>query len=106
MKLPEAIKRLSSLGFKMGVVDAVPFWGTIEAEPCDSGKDSFTPLYRDVFIGRAKGGWYITSHIKGTYRRYRCRNEQQVCRANIFGGGTTLEEALTEFVVHFNRRQK
>ena len=55
--------KLKQLGFIFSHPKINPNWGTHAAEPYNVGKDHFYPIYRDVFIGKAKGGYYVTSHI-------------------------------------------
>lgn len=59
--------------------------------------------FRDVFIGKAVNGWYITSHIKFTARRFRCRkyNTFTAELKNIFGHGHTLLDAVEDFEKNF-----
>lgn len=76
-------------------------WGQQTPEPYDTGKDHFIPQMRDVFIGTAKGGFYVTSHLKGKMRQFRCRTWFDTDVGNIFGGGSTLQEAISEFVANF-----
>jgi hypothetical protein len=115
MILIEAIKILSDLGFHMGADDKnVTSWGQMEAEPFDIGKDHVvTEPYpnviiggpcRNVFIGQAVNGWYVTSHIRFSCRRYRCRRIELREIKNIFGGGKTLEEAVNNFVHNFKTK--
>ena len=100
----QAIKRLVALGFQMGMA-RIPRWGWITPEFYPVGKDHFTPKTRDVFIGKAKGGYYVTSHLRGTMRRYRCRQVNKDCDiANIFGGGKTLQEAIDQFCTKFEAK--
>jgi hypothetical protein len=101
MTLIQAIKRLSNLGFEMGTQD-VAHWGKKFPE-----KFSFEPHhvltrpFRDVFIGEAKGGWYITSNIHFEARRYRYRYTYMARIKNIFGHGKTLNEAVNDFTKNF-----
>lgn len=69
------------------------------------GKNHFIPNgYRGVFLGEAVDGFYVTSHIRGTYRGYRCRNETpDHDTANIFGHGKTQKEALENFIQNYNK---
>lgn len=96
--------KLKQLGFIFSHPKINPNWGTHAAEPYNVGKDHFYPIYRDVFIGKAKGGYYVTSHIHGNMRQYRCRNTYQRRIANIYGGGSTLQEAIREFCTNFISR--
>ena len=105
MTLNQAIKRLTTLGFKMGLVSDVPHWGRMDAEPFDIKPDHvLSPPSRDVFIGHVNSGWYITSHIKFKCRLYRHHHTFDSQRFNIFGGGKTLEEAMLEFEVNFRAK--
>jgi hypothetical protein len=101
MNIRQAKAALKKLGFKFLPKHK---WGSMEAEPYDVGKDHFKPRYRDVYIGECVNGYYITSHIKGMMRRYRCRREFDTDVGNIFGGGETLEVAITQFVHNFKNK--
>jgi hypothetical protein len=96
---------LPSLGFKMNPPgsDCADF-GTQPAEPYNVGKDHFTPDFRSVFVGKAKGGYYVTSHICGNLRRYRCQRVESATVGNIFGGGKTRREALLNFAADFQNK--
>ena len=100
MNIPQAIARLKKLGFDM----SHETWGTIEAEPYDVGKNHFTPRWRDVFLGKCLNGYYVTSHIKGMMRHYRCRQAYEVDIGNIFGGGATLKEAFDKWEANFRNK--
>ena len=104
----KAIKQLSKLGFKFDPPDGIfklsGHFGTIKAEPYDLRPDHFTPKMRDVFFAKAKGGWYVTSHIYGTIRHYRCRNTDETTVANIFGLGKTLPKAIADFKTNFTSK--
>jgi len=96
---------LESVGFKMSQVN----FGTTRPEPIDVGKDHFAPRFRDVFIGETfNHHFYVTSHIHGLYRGYRCRlyNAYEKTLMNIFGMGTTAEQAVQDFINHFTANPK
>ena len=78
-------------------------WGKIAPEPYDVGKDHFTPEFRDVYIGGTfDNRFYVTSHIYGEYRKYRCRRKNSgFSIGNIFGKGKTKEEAVKNFLKNF-----
>jgi hypothetical protein len=104
MNISQAIKRLTVLGFKMGET-GVRDWGRQDAEPFDfSPSHIVTTPFRDVFIGHVKNGWYVTSHIKFKGRIYRHRYEQSFEIFNIFGGGKTLADAMTQFESNFKSK--
>ena len=96
---------LPSLGFTMNPSGAncVDF-GRIEAEPYNVGKDHFQPFFRHVFIGKCKGGYYVTSHINGNMRKYRCRIQYEAKIGNIFGGGKTRRQAIERFAENFRNK--
>ena len=102
MNLVKARKQLRELGFSMSPTSEN--FGTIEAEPYNVGKDHFRARNRNVYIGTSKTGAYVTSHISGWMRKYRCRNENEITLGNIFGGGKTLEIAMNEFVANFQNK--
>lgn len=97
---------LPSLGFKMNPsgADCADF-GTQPAEPYNVGKDHFTPSFRSVFVGKCKGGYYVTSHIQGEFRRYRARRTESATFGNIFGGGKTRRQALLQFADNFKAKK-
>lgn len=102
MNLKQASKKIATLGFNIGVNDTHGKFGTIKPEPYPVSGGYFFPHFRDVFIGKCNKGWYITSHIHGTYRRYRERCEPYDFKvANIFGGGKTLKQAVEKFECNF-----
>jgi hypothetical protein len=108
MKLKEARKQLERMGFifpkENKCLDGTYRWGYKSPEDHNTGKNHFQPTFRDVFIGKAKGGFYITSHIKGKMRQYRCRYWYDTSILNIFGHGSTLQAAVDSFVAYFNTR--
>ena len=106
MTLSKAIQRLKTLGFNISPSQASDsVWGRQEPETFDFSPSHITSTpFRDVFIGKAKGGWYVTSHIKFKGRIYRHRHEQNFEILNIFGGGKTLEDAMLEFEVNFRSK--
>jgi hypothetical protein len=101
MNIRQAKAVLKKLGFKF-----LPRtnWASMEAEPYDVGKDHFKPRYRDVYVGDCCNGFYVTSHIKGRMRGYRCRREYDTDVGNIFAGGKTLEIAITQFIHNFQNK--
>lgn len=105
MTLTQARKTLEALGFtfpkEARCLDRTLRWGHKTPEAYDTGKNVFNPSMRDVFIAPCKGGYYVTSHIRGKMRRYRCRTWNDTTIANIFGGGKTLAEAIGNFVDNF-----
>ena len=100
MTMKQVIKRLTLLGFSM----THGTWGSQSPEAYNVKPDHFIPLFRDVFVGKSVGGYYVTSHIKGKMRRYRCREWFETTVGNIFGGGSTLEQAMLEFEVNFRNK--
>lgn len=106
MTFTKARKQLEALGFRFPkenkCMDGTIRWGFQTPEPYGTGKNEFHPSIRDVFFAGAKGGFYVTSHIKGKMRRFRCQTWNDVDIANIFGGGTTLQKAIDQFVSNFN----
>ena len=60
------------------------------AENYAVGKDHFVSKFRSVFIGHVKTGWYVTSHIHGRMRPYRCHlcHNRFLDRANLRCYGT------------------
>jgi len=62
---------------------------------------------RGAYVGHmypstTKSFWYITSNIVGDFRGYKCRtvyHNHQV--GNVFGSGTTLEDAVKKFVIAY-----
>lgn len=103
MTLKQATARLSALGFKMGT-DSPPH-GTIGAEAFNYAPHKIlsTP-FRDVFVGQSSDGFYITSHINFTGKRFRSNQTHQATILNIFGGGATLKEAVAEFEINFKNK--
>jgi hypothetical protein len=99
----QAVKQLTQLGFEFPK-EGGGNWGRQAPEFYDVGKHHFRPRFRDVFFAPAVGGWYVTSHIHGIWRNYRCRRECETTIANIFGGGLTLEIAIREFVKNFTSK--
>jgi hypothetical protein len=100
MNKSTAIKRMRKLGFKMGVGDC-PHFGVQNAEPYYVN-GHWSPVNRDVFIAFCNGGFYITSHIYGMFRRFREKGlAYKITVANIFGGGNTLQEAVETFEKNF-----
>ncbi len=108
MNYAEARKQLKALGFTFPkdarCTDGTIRWGRKAPEPFNTGKNHFEPTFRDVFIAPCQGGYYVTSHIHGQMRRYRCRYWNETTIVNIFGGGKTLSEAVTKFVDNFKSK--
>lgn len=104
-KRQKIIDTFRQLGFSVNskklFIGGLSTYGTIKAEPIDTGKNHFSPKFRDVFFGEATGGYYITSHIHGTMRQYRHRYSYETDIANIFGHGKTVEDALENFAYNF-----
>lgn len=99
MNIKQAANRLSSkLGFTM-----IDKWGKKTPEVFVTPYHILSTPFRDVFIGKCKGGWYITSHIIFTARRKysRSHNTFQHCTNNIFGSSRTLKEAIESFEQNF-----
>jgi hypothetical protein len=104
MNSQQAAKRLTALGFKMNPTGAnCPRFGTTTPELFTTDLHVVSVPFRDVFFARAKGGWYVTSHIKFTARRRRARlyNTFECHMKNIFGHGRTLELAIMDFVKEY-----
>ena len=58
--------------------------------------------YRSVFITPYMEGFYATSHIRGEYRGYKCRNVSGDYDAgNIFATGKTWEEVTRNFLAAY-----
>jgi len=100
MTTKQAIARLTKLGFSM----TRGKWGSQSPELYSVKPHHFKPMFRDVFIGTVGNGFYITSHIKGSMRRYRCRTWFETTVGNIFGSGSTLELAMMEFESNFRNK--
>jgi len=79
---------------------------TIAPEPVNLSPDHFAPKLRHLFVGKAKGGYYVTSSIYGTMRRYRCRRSEDAQVANIFGKGKTQLAAVRDFLANFTATPK
>jgi hypothetical protein len=101
---------LAQVGFEfderiLAAMMAGRLWGKTEAEPYNVGKNHFTPRFRSVFIGEcANGSFYVTSHIHGEWRGYRCRHKEDVSIANIFASGKTELEAVEKFIHNFTNK--
>jgi len=86
------------------------YFGTTEPENYNTGKHHFKPQFRFIYIssecypGTDKSFFYITSHIKGQMRHYRCQTWYDTDIANIFASGKTLEEAIQKFTHNFNNK--
>jgi hypothetical protein len=105
MNTKQAIVKLKALGFKFDQPD-VPQFGTTAPEPYNVvGKDHFKARTRSVYFAKAKGGFYVTSHLLGDFRRYRGRTTyDNFSVANIFGMGKTLSAAINDFTVNFKAK--
>ena len=101
MNLTEALTLLKTAGFNAEISDNC-IHGTIPHENFDKekyvGKHHFKPEKRDVFLGISKYAWYVTSHIKGVRRRYRCRTEYDSQILNIFAYDENPVEAVKKFL--------
>ncbi len=109
MTIKQAVKRLEALGFDMSKPRhnfvGTSRYGAQSAEPFDFGKNHvLTTPFRDVFFAECIGGWYVTSHIKFQARDYRRRHIYQADIRNIFGGGSTLQEAIEQFETDFKAK--
>ena len=107
MNIKQASQKLSLLGFQMGIDNTPMNFGTIVSEPFfPVGAADFKPIFRHVFIGKCHKGYYVTSHIKGYVRMKweRCEPYEAEYR-NIFGGGSTLKEAIDTFVSNFKAKR-
>lgn len=74
------------------------------AEPVNLQPHHFTPAFRSLFVGKAKGGYYCTSDIVGEYRRYRARKWNTYHNhhvRNVFGHGKTELAAVRAFLANF-----
>jgi hypothetical protein len=107
--LTEANKLLIEAGFDCNIRPDTPsILGSIDAEQHDVGKDHFTDTYRDLFVGEAIGGWYVTSHIVGEFRGYRRRRntiDHNHKILNVFGHGKTPVEAVQMFLTNFKSKR-
>ena len=109
--LTEANKLLIEAGFDCNTQpDSPSIWGTVRFESFNHekhiGKHHFTPDHRDVFVGEAVGGWYVTSNIIGKFRGYRCRTVDHHHKIlNIFGHGKTPVEAVQMFLTNFKSKR-
>jgi len=104
--MKNAIALLTAAGFHFNPEHGGAF-GTIAPEPFNVGKDHFFPHFRGVYIGKSVGGFYVTSHIVGDFRRYRQRvynTQHNASLANIFGGGKTALEAVKIFLANFKSK--
>lgn len=106
MNIKQASKILASLGFNMGVDNTPIHYGTQPAEPFfPIGAATFKPISRDVFIGKCHNGWYVTSHLNGIVRmKWQRSFAGNASYLNIFGGGSTLQDAIEIFVMHFKSK--
>lgn len=105
MNMKQASQELAKLGFNMGVNNTSINYGVIASEPFfPVGAKEFTPINRHVFIGSCVNGFYVTSHIKGYVRMKYHRHTDEATYKNIFGGGSTLQEAIATFVSNFKSK--
>ena len=104
MNLKQAKQRFARLGFVFNNSD-VPNWGRRDlTEAFDFTPNHLLNIpYRDVYIGKAVGGWYISSHInfRGRLYRHRSYNAAWMNRRNIFGLGDNLRAAVYDFEAQF-----
>ena len=83
------------------------YFGTVEAEKYDTGKDHFKPKYRSIYIssemypGTDRSFFYITSDIQGEMRLYRHQYWFNAEIGNIFASGKTLKETIAKFEHNF-----
>lgn len=108
MTLRQARARLSKIGFTFDpafrCMDGTLRFGFTQAETVDVGKHHFNPRNRDIYIASCNDGFYVTSHVRGIMRRYRCRHWEPTQIKNIFGGGATLKEAIDKFCANFESK--
>ena len=106
ISITQVRQRLTALGFTMNTNPTdCKDWGTMTPELfTHAGLHCLSVPFRDVFIGKSVNGWYITSHIKFTARRFRARryNTFTAELKNIFGMGKTLKDAIQDFENNFN----
>lgn len=113
----QSITLLKTAGFKRDTEVSTYFWRELESDDRDMAirhllPNHFAPLYdyRGVFIAHMYEGqgdkefWYATSHIRGTYRGYRCQREDTCDTANIFASGKTCLIAITDWLINYNNR--
>ena len=98
MTIKTASKQLEQLGFTMNSK-----YGTAKPESFTSPYHILSIPSRNVYIGKAKGGYYITSHINFKARLYRaCKYNTFAANVNnIFGHGKTLALAVYNFRENF-----
>jgi hypothetical protein len=104
MNIRQAAEFLTGLGFTMNPMGAdCPTWGRKPAEVFATPHHILSTPFRDVFIGKVRSGWYVTSNIKFKARRKRARlyNTFDHHMANIFGSGDTLLKAMINFETNF-----
>lgn len=108
MRISQALSRLTKLGFTVGHVPHASHWGKKDVEPeffQRKGIEQFhvikgkhePELHRDVYIGKCKNGWYVTSSIVFTRKNFACRNSFLCKMMNVYGGGKTLQSAMDIF---------
>ncbi len=105
----KAIRLLESVGFRinedaMNDPHITGIFGNKTAEPVNLHPHHFVPVGRDVYVGKAKGGYYVTSHLSGELRLFRQHKKNtdfnaKVC--NVFGKGKTQLAAVKDFVANF-----
>lgn len=111
MTRKQAQKRLENCGFVFDTEipngDRECLYGTKSPEHAvDVGRDTFIPDYRSAFVSARMAGsgpagfYYVTSHIIGTYHKYRSRacHDMKTKFDNIYGSGRTLKQAVEVFI--------
>ena len=103
-----ALSLLQKAGFTLTPPDPLltGIHATIAPEPVNLAPDHFTPKFRHLFVVKSKGGYYATSCIHGTLRRYRCRRSGDTRVGNIFGKGKTQLAAVRDFLASFTTTPK
>ena len=104
MNISQAKQKLTKLGFVFSSPDS-PKWGRRNLTESFDFKPNhlLTVPYRDVYIGKATDGWYITSsiHFRGRIFRHHSFNTNWMSRRNICAIGSTLLEAVVQFNTQF-----
>ena len=104
MNISQAKQKLTKLGFVFNSPD-VPKWGRRNlTESFDFAPNHILNMpYRDVYIGKAKGGWYITSNIcfRGRLFRHRSYSTCWMHRRDLFGSGRNLQNTVNDFEAKF-----
>jgi len=86
------------------------YYGTTSPEPYSTGKNSFKPSFRSIYVssemypGTSKSFFYVTSDIHGKMRLYRHRDWNDANVANIFAHGKTLKAAIASFERKFKSK--